>query len=64
MRFPARDAEGASDSGGKAYVQDLIRQRAKEVWDVLASNGIVYVAGRRVGMPSGVREALEFVVGQ
>jgi sulfite reductase alpha subunit-like flavoprotein len=47
----------------KTYVQDLIRQRASLVYQILERDGgKVYVCGSSGNMPKGVREALSDVL--
>lgn len=43
----------------KVYVQDLVRQQSRLVYDALATrNGLVYICGSSGKMPQAVREAL------
>ncbi|KAI0270505.1 riboflavin synthase domain-like protein [Gloeopeniophorella convolvens] len=47
----------------RMYVQDLIRQDAKRVWDLIDAKGAwVYVSGSSNKMPAGVRAALVDIV--
>jgi len=45
----------------RTYVQDLIREDAERIWDLLEKRGAwVYISGSSNKMPAGVREALRF----
>ncbi|KAI0819009.1 riboflavin synthase domain-like protein [Irpex lacteus] len=49
----------------RTYVQDLIREDGKEVWDAIGrKNGYVYISGSSNKMPAGVRAALRDVIVQ
>ncbi|KAF1917309.1 NADPH dependent diflavin oxidoreductase-like protein 1 [Ampelomyces quisqualis] len=47
------------DQRQKVYVQDLVRQQSRRVYDALASkSGVVYICGSSGKMPQAIREAL------
>ena len=46
------------DQAEKVYVQNLIAQDAKSVWEVIAANGNIYICGDAKNMARAVEEAL------
>ena len=45
--------------GKKEYVQDLISQSGKQVWDLIQANATIYVCGDAGAMEPAVRAAFE-----
>jgi ferredoxin--NADP+ reductase len=52
--------EMTNDSGGKLYVQDVLKQNSEELFAKLESGAIIYFCGLK-GMMPGILEALEEV---
>jgi sulfite reductase alpha subunit-like flavoprotein len=53
------------DQDKKIYVQDLIRQNGKKVWDILGlRGGYLYICGSSGKMPQAVREAVVQIVSE
>jgi len=52
--------EMTNDSGGKLYVQDVLRQNSQELFAKLEAGAIIYFCGLK-GMMPGILEALEEV---
>lgn len=53
------------DQGEKVYVQHLLQQRAKEIWNLVGTeNAHLYVCGDAKAMARDVREAIENIVKQ
>jgi len=52
--------EMSNDSGGKLYVQDVLRQNSEELFQKLEAGAIIYFCGLK-GMMPGITEALQEV---